>query len=297
VIEPLPWAGNPKQPIDRTNLGKYFFEVVDAAERYHALLARVQLDLRRVGNDRRSTEDQPDVSPSRCAFRTRQSPLGSLIRKRDAKNAFQDIWTLTVDPADKFIERGAAAANAGALLKLHERGDPATKLDLLILGDGYTAAERGKFERDARRLVDVLFSISPFKERQRDINVWGLSPPSAQSGSVVPRSTSSSARRSAPRTTRSTPSATSDLRQSRVSRHRRPGALRRRRDPDQHRRRTGGGGIFGLYSTVAADSAWAPVQSSSTSSAITSRPSPTSTTRPTWRICPPTIASSRGSRT
>ena len=30
VIEPLPWAGNPSRPVDDTNLGKYFFEVVDA---------------------------------------------------------------------------------------------------------------------------------------------------------------------------------------------------------------------------------------------------------------------------
>ena len=42
VIEPLPWAGNPSRPLDDTNLGKYFFEVVDAAERRDPLLARVQ---------------------------------------------------------------------------------------------------------------------------------------------------------------------------------------------------------------------------------------------------------------
>ena len=31
VLEPLPWPGNPARPIDDTNRGKYFFEVVDAA--------------------------------------------------------------------------------------------------------------------------------------------------------------------------------------------------------------------------------------------------------------------------
>src|SRR6185369_13556534 len=30
VIEPLPWPGDPKQAIDSSNLGKYFFEVRDA---------------------------------------------------------------------------------------------------------------------------------------------------------------------------------------------------------------------------------------------------------------------------
>src|SRR5215831_19559577 len=31
VIEPLPWPGNVARSIDRTNLGKYFFEVTDQA--------------------------------------------------------------------------------------------------------------------------------------------------------------------------------------------------------------------------------------------------------------------------
>ena len=31
VIEPLPWPGNPDRPFDDLNLGKYFFEVHDAA--------------------------------------------------------------------------------------------------------------------------------------------------------------------------------------------------------------------------------------------------------------------------
>src|SRR3954468_19519135 len=30
-IEPLPWPGNPRHPIDDSNLGKYFFEVRDKA--------------------------------------------------------------------------------------------------------------------------------------------------------------------------------------------------------------------------------------------------------------------------
>src|SRR5882724_2885883 len=31
VLEPLPWPGNPARPIDATNRGKYFFQVIDAA--------------------------------------------------------------------------------------------------------------------------------------------------------------------------------------------------------------------------------------------------------------------------
>lgn len=43
---------------------------------------------------------------------------------------------------------------------LRHRGAPETKVDLVILGDGYTEAEQDLLERDARRLVDDLFEPS-----------------------------------------------------------------------------------------------------------------------------------------
>ena len=60
LVEPLPWPGHPSKPIDTTNRGKYLFEVVDAAGKL-SVLARFQLDLRRVGNDRRSQGDESHV--------------------------------------------------------------------------------------------------------------------------------------------------------------------------------------------------------------------------------------------
>jgi hypothetical protein len=55
-------------------------------------------------------------------------------------------------------------------------------VDLLILGDGYTLEERPKFEKDARRLVELLFAKTPFKEGRKAFNVWGLCPAASQSG-------------------------------------------------------------------------------------------------------------------
>src|SRR3712207_8118005 len=43
-------------------------------------------------------------------------------------------------------------------IEIQRSGDPSEKVDFLILGDGYTAAEASKFERDARRMADVLFA-------------------------------------------------------------------------------------------------------------------------------------------
>src|SRR5437867_595241 len=84
---------------------------------------------------------------------------------------------IVLDPKDMFVD-SSKPASPGPLLEIQKTGDPADKVDFLIVGDGYTAAERPKFEKDARRLTEILFAYSPFKERRSDFNVWGLSPAS-----------------------------------------------------------------------------------------------------------------------
>ena len=86
-----------------------------------------------------------------------------MVKKRDARNVFRDTWLLNVDPKDKFIARHKEMPEAGPLIRLHESGDPASKLDFLILGDGYTAQERRvpqlhDFAR-APRLVTVVIIL------------------------------------------------------------------------------------------------------------------------------------------
>jgi hypothetical protein len=257
VIEPLPWAGNPSRSIDDTNLGKYFFEVIDA-ETGKTIYSRGFSSIYGEWETTAEAGSMNRTFSESLRFPAVEKPARVVVKKRDAKNAFQPIWTLTVDPADKFIVRGASPVPAGGLMRLHEVGDPARKLDLLILGDGYTAAERGKFERDARRLMRVLFATSPFKERERDINVWGLAPPAAQSG--VSRPSQGLHRRSPV-------GATYDAFDSERyiltfdNRAFRDIAANAPYDVVEiltNSATYGGGGIYGLYSTVAADSEWAP---------------------------------------
>jgi len=114
-------------------------------------------------------------------FPAPDAPVEIVLKKRDAKNAWHDVWTTGVDPKDIFIDRSKSSPPA-PLITIQKMGDPATKVDFLILGDGYTKAESKKFEADARRMVETLFATSPFKEHRQDFNVWALCPPAAESG-------------------------------------------------------------------------------------------------------------------
>ncbi len=257
VIEPLPWPGNPNKPIDDTNRGKYIFEVHDAASG-RVLFSRGFSSIYGEWETTGEAKEMNRTFSESLRFPAPDAPVRIVVKKRDARNVFRDAWTFNLDPKDKFIARGLPAPPVGERIALQESGDPATKLDVLILGDGYTAAERGKFERDARRLVDALFALSPFKERRRDINVWGLCPPAAQSGVSRP---SQQIYRQSP--VGSTYDAFDSERYVLTFENKafRDVAAAAPYDVVEilvNSATYGGGGIYGLYSTVAADSAWAP---------------------------------------
>jgi hypothetical protein len=256
VIEPLPWPGNPRRPLDDTNRGKYFFEVVDA-ESGRALYSRGFASIYGEWETTAEAAAMNRTFAESLRFPAVERRARVVVRKRDARNVFRDVWTFEIDPANKFVERGAVPPAAGPLIRIHESGDPSEKLDLLILGDGYTAEERGKFERDARRMAAALFEVSPFKERRGDINVWGLVPPAATSG--VSRPSQGLHRRTPLGTTYDAFDSeryilTFDNRGFRGIASNAP------YDVVEILTNTatyGGGGIFNLYSTAAADSVWA----------------------------------------
>ena len=257
VREPLPWPGNPSRPIDDTNRGRYFFEVVDAANG-RVLYSRGFSSIYGEWETTGEAQKIDRTFEESIRFPAPAAPFKVVVKKRDAKNAFRDTWTVAIDPADKFVLRNTAAPDAGPLIRLHEAGDPATKLDFLILGDGYTAAERGKFERDARKLVATLFATSPFKERQGDINVWGLVPAAAQSG--VSRPSQGIYRRSP---IGATYDAFDSERyvltfENKAFRDVAANAPYEVAEILVNSATYGGGGIYGQYSTVAADNAYAP---------------------------------------
>jgi hypothetical protein len=141
---------------------------------------------------------------------------------------------------------------------IRENGPSAHKVDLLILGDGYTEAERDKFLADARRLSDALFAVPPFRQRADDFNVWALMAASPESGVARP---SSGLQRWTPLGTRYDAfgseryvltfdnAALRDIAQN---------AAYEFIEILVNNETYGGGGIYGLYSTAAAGSAWAP---------------------------------------
>ena len=173
-----PWPGPPNRMIDNTDLGNYYFEIV-GRQTARVLFSR---GFASVYGEWETTAEAKE------AYRTFQESLRfpapserfrAVVKKRRPGGAFQEVWSVAIDLASPSVDKSVPRGKVWAVLK---SGEPSEKVDILLMGDGYTAAEMEKWHRDARRLVDLHFAVSPFKERKSDFNVWAVDTPSDESG-------------------------------------------------------------------------------------------------------------------
>jgi hypothetical protein len=254
VVEPLAWPDSRANDLAPPGIGNYRFEVVDAGGRvvfsrpFDPAFAEwvTTAESKRV---RRSFHDS-------LRFPAPAGRVEIVLRKRSEEGAYPEVWRLAVDPADPSIDRALPPRQQA--IEIVRSGAPSTKVDVLLLGDGYTAGECGaKFRADARRMADALFAQAPFSSRRASFNVWGLCPPAAESGISRP---STGIYRSSP--------AGSSYDAFGSERYILTFANRALRDlaswaPYEYLtilvngRTYGGGGLYNVYATAAVDNDWA----------------------------------------
>jgi len=253
-VEPLPWPGHAARTVDAGEPGVYRYEVRDGTGRL--LYARGFASIFGEWTTTAEAGTSHRTFHESLRFPVPDGPVDLTVLRRGPDQSFASVWKVRVDPADQFVVRAPPASQS--LIAVEEHGPPADKVDLLLIGDGYTAAEcAAKFGPDARRMADALFRHEPFASRRTDFNVWGLCPPSAESGVARPSTG----------TQRRTPvGATYDAFGS--ERYVLTFDNRALRDvaawaPYEfisilvNAETYGGGGIYGLFATVAVDNDWA----------------------------------------
>lgn len=174
------WAGSRTVLADELNRGLYFYEVTDAATGV-LLYSRGFASIFGEWQSIAEAKTNWGTFHESVRFPWPQQPVVLTISKRDAANEFVPLWNTTIDPAARSVNP-ASLLSSFSTKTLIENGDPATHVDLVILGDGYSAAEMEKFDGDARRLIQALFEVEPYKSRKADFNVRLVETPSAVSG-------------------------------------------------------------------------------------------------------------------
>ncbi len=255
-LEPLPWPGHPSRATDDGLSGVYRFEVRDADGQLLQARGFASIYGEWVTTEEAQHQHRTFHESLRFPAPAKPGPVQVRIYRRDAQQVFQPLWETKLDTTDMFVDRSPTVAQD--LVVIEQHGPAPDKVDLLLLGDGYTAAECAtKFRADAGRVSAALFKVQPFARRRQDFNVWGLCPPAAESGVSRP---STGIHRASP--AGATYDAFGSERYLLTFENR---ALREIASQAPYEALVilanndtyGGGGIFGLYSTVAVDSSWA----------------------------------------
>jgi IgA Peptidase M64/Peptidase M64 N-terminus len=109
-----------------------------------------------------------------------------VIEMRDRRNIYRPMWTFEVDPRDYRILR-ESPQRGYRVFEVLQNGDPHDRVDLVVVGEGYTAGEAEKFERDLKRFTAIFFDVEPYKRLKDSFNIRGVLPVSPESGVDEPR--------------------------------------------------------------------------------------------------------------
>jgi len=179
TLEPLPWSDAPAAMIDHSNRGTYFFELYSSDGRL--LYSHGYSTIYGEWSTTAEAKILHRSFPESIRFPRFAGKQKIVISKRDADFRFAPIWSTEINP-DSTYDLDTALPPKPEVIDLELHGAPQEKVDLLLLGEGYTAAERGKCLADTRRLMEGVFSYEPFHSRRNDFNVRAICSAAVESG-------------------------------------------------------------------------------------------------------------------
>lgn len=175
------WYGRTKNLVNPYRLGAYVYEVRDVETDellYSDGISTVFSEWRHTGE---ASKDKKSFNESiRIPFPTKNAKL--TMYKIDNQNVTDPVWEYIIDKRTKSLME-PAKNNNNRIVRLLDSGDPKEKVDILILGDGYSLDEISSFDADALRFYNSLIGTEPFKSRKSDFNVHAIQVPSIDKGS------------------------------------------------------------------------------------------------------------------
>jgi hypothetical protein len=178
------WSGSKTVLIDELRIGLYLIEIADRESKtllYSRGFASV------FGEWQTTPEAGQRWGTFHESFRFPwpAKPVTVILKKRDASNVFSTIWTTEVDPSSRQVNP-ADLGHTNRVDIIAENGPADKKVDLVILGDGYSVEEMEKFRKDAARLSGYLLNSEPFSAHSSDFNIRAVETPALSSGVSKP---------------------------------------------------------------------------------------------------------------
>jgi len=183
LIEEPYWGGSKVNLIDKFNYGMYKVEVYDQTSGI-MIYSRTYTTL---FNEWQTTDEAKQTTKSfseSFVLPFPKKPVRLEFYSRNKINELIKKYKYNLDPESYFInsERSLKYKKFEVMIS----GEPAKKVDIVFIPDGYTSEEMDKFKLDCNRFAGYLFRSMPFKENKDKFNIWGIMAPSEDSGTDIP---------------------------------------------------------------------------------------------------------------
>lgn len=176
------WGGSKTILSNELKYGEYKFEIADRKTKkviyeqgFCTLFEEWQTTLEADSIYRKFSQSVLFPSPKK--------PVILKIYSRSWEGIFEEIFNYEIEPNEYNINSEIIKFPC---IKILDNGDPATKVDLVFLAEGYTESEMDKFEADAKRFIDYMFLFEPYSSSKDKFNIWLVKSNSEESGTDIP---------------------------------------------------------------------------------------------------------------
>ncbi len=106
---------------------------------------------------------------------------------RNWDGVLEKKFQYTFDTADYFVKRDHRLQYPA--FDVSVTGDPAERVDIVILPEGYTREQMGLFISDCKKFVSDFFTFEPYAGMRNKFNFRGILAPSPEQGTDIPKDT------------------------------------------------------------------------------------------------------------
>ena len=173
-----------RKGVEETALGKSSLSHDDALETLRTYFMTKRGERAQAIAKQRAEADSVRRSyPESVVFPYPRRPCRIEIFGRNAGGHFEKRFSQNIDPASCFVAQFTPRYET---FEVAYNGNPAHRVDIVLLPEGYGAGERAKFEAACREFAREFFSYSPFREYASRFNIRAVWAPSADSGVTIP---------------------------------------------------------------------------------------------------------------
>ncbi len=180
------WAGSKTHLIDKFNNGKYYVKIYDIKTGKLIFSKGFDSYFFEYQTSEDARKGIRKVFGESVLIPLPKSEIKFVLLKRNEVNKLVETFRTVINPFEVNVKTEKPDESL-KVVESHISGDPHTKADIVILSEGYTAAEFGKFKNDLKRYTEVFLHQEPYKSLQNKFNIRGVFKSSPESGVDEPR--------------------------------------------------------------------------------------------------------------